>query len=87
MISTPGVSLGTTNIDMRRYDDSSGSVTASTIRNEANLACDENHFSPLITHSSPSSSARVVNVVGSDPPAGSVIEKQDTIWLSSSGFK
>src|SRR5437763_454521 len=81
MISTPGVSLGTTNIDMRRYDDSCGSVTASTMRNEANLACEENHFSPLMTHSSPSCTAVVVNVVGSDPPAGSVIEKQETISL------
>ena len=70
----PGVSDGTTNIDRRRWRASSGSVTASTIRNEAKLACDENHFSPLITHSSPSSTAAVVNPVGSEPPRGSVIE-------------
>ena len=51
------------------------------MRNEAKLACEENHFSPLITHSSPSSSARVTNAVGSEPPCGSVIEKHDTISL------
>ena len=38
------------------------------MRNSAKLAWDENHFSPLITHSSPSRSARVTNPVGSEPP-------------------
>ena len=84
---TPGVSLGTTNIDMRRWAGSSGSVTASTIRKEAKLACEENHFSPLMTHSSPSSSARVTNCVGSDPPCGSVIENAETMSLRSSGSR
>ncbi len=84
---TPDVSLGTTNIDIRRWAGSSGSVTASTIRNEAKLAWDENHFSPLITHSSPSSSAVVTNWVGSEPPWGSVIEKHDTMSLRSSGWR
>ena len=46
------------NIDICWYGGLSGSVTAITIRNEANAACDENHFSPLITHSSPSRTAR-----------------------------
>ena len=86
-MSTPGVSLGTTNIDIRRWAGSSGSVTARTIRNEAKLACEENHFSPLMTHSSPSSSARVTNCVGSEPPWGSVIEKHDTMSLRSNGSR
>ena len=51
---TPGVSVGTTNIDIRWCVGASGSVTAITIRNDAKRACEENHFSPLITHSSPS---------------------------------
>ena len=50
----PGVSPGTTNIECRSYGGASGSVTAITIRNDAIDANDENHFSPLITHSSPS---------------------------------
>src|SRR5215218_9215402 len=85
MISTPGVSVGTMNIDICWYGGLSGSVTAITMRNDENLACDENHFSPLMTHSSPSCTAVVVNTFGSAPPCGSVIEKHDTISLSSSG--
>ena len=73
-ISTPGVCRSTTNIDILRWRSTSGSVTASTIRKSAKLACEENHFSPLITHSSPSSSALVTKPVGSEPPRGSVIE-------------
>ena len=45
-----------------------------TMRNEAVLALDEKNFQPLMTHSSPSFSARVVNMVGSAPAWGSVIE-------------
>ena len=45
-----------------------------TMRNEAVLAFDEKNFHPLMTHSSPSFSARVVNIVGSAPAWGSVIE-------------
>ena len=37
-------------------------------------ALEEKNFQPLITHSSPSLTARVVNSVGSEPPWGSVIE-------------
>ena len=84
---TPGVSAGTTNIDIRLWAGASGSVTASRIRNDAKLACEENHFSPLITHSSPSSSARTMNCVGSEPPWGSVIENADTMSLRSSGSR
>ena len=84
---TPGVSAGTTNIDIWLCFGASGSVTARRIRNEAKLACDENHFSPLMTHSSPSSSARTTNCVGSEPPWGSVIENAETISLRSSGSR
>ncbi len=87
MISTPGVSVGTTNIDMRWCGAASGSVTASTIRNEANLACEENHFSPSMTQVSPSRRARVWNWSGSDPPCGSVIENAETTSLAISGSR
>ncbi len=56
------------------YALTSGSVTAITIRNDAVLALDEKNFQPSITHSSPSRVARVVNMVGSAPACGSVIE-------------
>ena len=52
----------------------SGFVTAITMKKLAVLAFDEKNFDPLITHSSPSRSARVVNIVGSAPAWGSVIE-------------
>ncbi len=71
---TPGVSVGTRNIDMPLYGLTSGLVTTMTMRNEAVLALDEKYFQPLITHSSPSLTARVVNSVGSAPAWGSVIE-------------
>ena len=71
---TPGVSVGTRNIDMPLYGLTSGLVTAMTMRNEAVLALDEKYFQPLITHSSPSLTARVVNSVGSAPAWGSVME-------------
>ncbi len=83
----PGVSDGTMNIDMRRCGAASGSVTAITIRKSAQRALDENHFSPLINQLSPSSVARVVKTSGSAPPCGSVIEKQETISLFSSGCR
>ena len=71
---TPGVSVGTRNIDMPLYGLTSGFVTTMTMRNDAVLAFDEKNFHPLITHSSPSLTARVVNMVGSAPACGSVIE-------------
>ena len=56
------------------YALTSGSVTAMTMRNDEVLALDEKNFHPLMTHSSPSRPARVVNIVGSAPAWGSVIE-------------
>jgi len=71
---TPGVSVGTRNIDMPWYALTSGSVTAMTMRNDALRAFDEKNFHPLMTHSSPSFVACVWNIVGSAPACGSVIE-------------
>ena len=51
----------------------SGFDTAITTKKLACRALLANHFSPLITHWSPSSSARVVNSVGSAPAWTSVI--------------
>ena len=59
---------------MPLYTETSGSVMAMTITKEANRNEEENHFSPSMTHSSPSRTARVVNMAGSAPPCGSVIE-------------
>ena len=70
----PGVSAGTMNNDILSRVRASGLVTAITMKNDACRALVENHFSPLITHESPSRSARVTNKPGSDPPCGSVIE-------------
>ena len=53
-------------------------VTAITIRKSATDPLVVNHLCPLITHSSPSRTADVVNSVGSDPAVlGSVIEKAE----------
>ena len=49
-------------------------VTAITMMNEAVRAFDEKNFQPSMTQSSPSLTARVVNIVGSAPACGSVIE-------------
>ena len=73
-IRTPGVSVGSRNIDMPWYALTSGLVTTITIRNDAVLALEEKKFQPLITQSSPSRAACVVNRVGSAPAWGSVIE-------------
>ncbi len=75
------------NIDICWYGGLSGLVIAMTMRNDAYRACEENHLSPLITHSSPSRTAVVVNTFGSAPPCGSVIEKHETMSLSSNGLR
>ena len=59
---------------MPLYGLTSGLVTAMTIRNDAVLALDEKYFQPLMTHSSPSLIACVLNSVGSAPACGSVME-------------
>src|SRR5215218_2365755 len=87
-IVTPGVSAGTISIDARWYLCASGSVTAMTIRKSATEALDENHLWPLMTHSSPCSSARVCSRVGSDPAdSGSVIENAERRSPARSGCR
>ncbi len=72
-ISTPGVVRGTTNMPFVHI----------TKRMSATRPALVNHFSPLMTHSSPSRTAWVLNRFGSEPPWGSVIEYADHIsWLS-----
>ena len=56
------------------YALTSGLVTTITIRKEAVFALEEKNFQPLMTQSSPSRTACVVNSVGSAPACGSVIE-------------
>ena len=73
-ISTPGVLRGTTNMPFVHI----------TKRMSATRPAEVNHFSPLITHSSPSRTAWVLNRLGSEPPCGSVIEYAENMsWLSS----
>ena len=84
--STPGVSAGTMICEARECAGASGSLTAITIPNAAPSAPDENHLCPSITHSSPSRTARVRSVVGSEPEtSGSVIEKKERISPATSG--
>ena len=84
-MSTPGVSTGTMIIDEPWYGETSGSVTHMTMRKSATEAFELNHLWPLITYSSPSSTARVASSVGSAPAPGSVIEKQLRSSPRSSG--
>jgi hypothetical protein len=86
-IRMPGVSLGTRNIDMPRYALTSGSVTAITMTNLEVRALEEKNLRPVMTQSSPSRSARVVNIFGSAPACGSVMEKQEKHSPSSSGLR
>jgi hypothetical protein len=72
-------------MDIPAYGLTSGFVTATTMRNSAVLALDEKYFHPSITQSSPSRTARVAMRVGSAPPVGSVIEKQEKMSPASSG--
>jgi hypothetical protein len=83
----PGVSAGTTNIEYLWYGGASGSVIAITMMKDAIEANDENHFSPLMIQWSPSRVAVVAKTFGSAPPCGSVMEKHDTMRLSSSGSR
>ena len=64
MTSTPGVWRGTTKIPLVHITKMMSACRPALV----------NHFSPLMTHSSPSRTAWVVNRFGSEPPWGSVIE-------------
>ncbi len=84
---TPGVSAGTMIIDARWCGRASGSVTAMTMRKSAIDPFVENHLWPLMTYSSPSRTAVVRSVVGSEPAtSGSVIENADLRSPASSGY-
>src|SRR4051794_8956730 len=83
---TPGVSVGTMIIENALYAAVSESpVLHITMRKSLTDALDENHFWPLMTHSSPSRVAVVVSNVGSAPAPGSVMLKQLRILPSSNG--
>src|SRR4051794_39618892 len=74
------------NIDARWCGRASGSVTAMTMRKSAIDPFEENHLWPLMTQSSPSRTARVVSVVGSEPALwGSVMENAECRSPASSG--
>src|SRR5579875_1966362 len=83
-MTSPGVPAGTRNVEAPRWTGTSGSVIATTMKNEATDALEEKYFRPVMTQSSPSRTARVVNTRGSAPPWGSVIEKQEKISPDSS---
>ena len=67
---------------------SSSSVRHMTVVYAARLAPDVNHLRPLITQSSPSSTARVWSCVGSEPAtSGSVMPKLGNTSPATSGFR
>nr|CRL71863.1 hypothetical protein CPGR_00782 [Mycolicibacter nonchromogenicus] len=78
-MTRPGVPAGIKNVDAPRCTGTSGSVMATTMKNDATDALEEKYLRPVITQSSPSRTARVVNTRGSAPPCGSVMEKQEKI--------
>ena len=70
-IDTPGALDSTTNAEMPREWPSLGSVTANTTNRSATPRFVIQFFSPLITHSSPSRTARVRMPPGSEPASTS----------------
>ena len=71
----------------RRCGSPSGSVFAITMPKSDPSALLLNHLWPLMTHSSPSRTARVCRPVGSAPEtSGSVIEKKERISPATRGF-
>ena len=83
------MSVGTTIIENGGVGDtSSGSVRHITVVYAARLAPVVNHLRPLITHSSPSSTAAVCSCVGSDDAtSGSVMAKLGEISAATSGAR
>ena len=89
-MSTPGVSGSTRIMLWRRWRSTSGSVTPITISRSqrGDIAPEVNHFRPLMTYSAPSRSIRVAMLVASlEATNGSVIEKAERVWPSSSGVR
>ena len=68
-------------VPRRAFASASESATrAMTMKKSASEPLDVNHLWPLMTHSSPSSTALVVSDRGSEPAlSGSVMEKPDSI--------
>ena len=88
MISTPGVSSGTSTIDCWRCVAAVGSVLPMTTssRQRGSAAPEVHHLRPLMTYSSPSRSIRVSMFVASLlATAGSVIPNAERIRPSSNG--
>ena len=83
----PGVSVGTMIWLKRRYGlDSSGFVIAITMAKDAPCAPLVNHLCPLMIQWSPSRSAVVRSIFGSEPAtSGSVMEKQLRISPATNG--
>ena len=88
--SSPGVSVGTmicVILPRAPPAPSGSSVRHMTMEKSARLPFEVNHLWPLMTHSSPSRTARVWMRAGSEPGlSGSVIEKPDSISPSMSGL-
>jgi len=76
--------LGTRNVDAPLCTATSGLVIATTMKNDATEALDDQYLRPLMIQSSPSRVARVVNTRGSEPPCGSVMENVEKISPDSS---
>ena len=72
VIDSPGTPWSMRNIVIPPRAFFSGSVTASSRKKLALSASEMNVFDPLMTHSSPSSTARVFMFAGSEPASGSV---------------
>src|SRR5438105_3810944 len=76
------------NMLARRCAGASGSVIANTMANAAPLALVMNHLWPLITQLSPSRTAVLLIVVGSEPEtSGSVMAIHDRTSSATSGSK
>src|SRR6202020_511072 len=69
--STPGCSIGTNRKEMPLCLGASGSVRVRTKIQLADCAAEVQIFWPLITHSSPSRTARVPRLARSEPALGS----------------
>src|SRR6266545_5181573 len=85
-ILKPGVSVGPRIMLARARESAVGSVTAITIANVEPIAPLVNHLWPLIIQLSPSRTAVVRRLVGSDPAtSGSVIAKHERTSPAASG--
>ncbi len=70
--STPGWSMGTSRNDRPLWRADAGSVRATTKHQCETWASEVQTFWPLMTHSSPSSTALVLTLARSEPASGSL---------------